>query len=136
MQVLKYVLTPVEAEMICDIELPIKIVSEANNRDYYRKKGERVKRQKRITTDHLQRVPKVNLSDNDEFIIQLTRLKGYRQKDMDSDNLQGGFKAVRDAIATWIGIDDRSDRMSWQTFQTKGYKPGIRVQIWRQLLND
>ncbi len=31
----------------------------------------------------------------------------------DGDNLQGSLKCVRDACATWLGVDDGSDLVEW-----------------------
>jgi len=39
---------------------------------------------------------------------------------MDDDNLSGALKAVRDAVATWLGIDDRDPRVRWAYEQRRG----------------
>ena len=39
---------------------------------------------------------------------------------LDDDNLRGAMKAVRDAIAAWVGIDDGSARWEWCYGQRKG----------------
>jgi hypothetical protein len=50
-------------------------------------------------------------------VVLLTRI-GVRK--LDGDNLQGGFKHVRDRIAQWIGIDDADPRIDWQYSQERG----------------
>lgn len=56
----------------------------------------------------------------DSYAITLTRIA---PKKLDSDNLQGSFKAVRDEVAALLGIDDGSEALSWRYLQRKGSKP-------------
>ena len=42
------------------------------------------------------------------IVVTLARLGG---KAMDSDNLQGACKALRDAVAKLVGVDDADDRV-------------------------
>lgn len=52
---------------------------------------------------------------------------------MDSDNLQGAFKGLRDAMADWLGLpDDDDDRVSWrygQVLETKRDRQGVEVIV-------
>lgn len=50
-------------------------------------------------------------------------LIAVRQKRLDDDNLAGGFKALRDAIADSLGIDDGDERIEWIYRQQVGPKP-------------
>ena len=67
------------------------------------------------------------------LVITITRI-GPRE--LDSDNLAGSAKHVRDGIADWLGINDRDKRLQWryeQEKQGKGvYGVRIRVQTWTQ----
>lgn len=57
-------------------------------------------------------------------------LIAVRQKRLDDDNLAGGFKALRDAIAESLGIDDGDERIEWIYRQQVGPKPhGTIVMI-------
>jgi hypothetical protein len=49
---------------------------------------------------------------------------------MDSDNAQGGFKPLRDAISSWFGLDDRDDVIEWSYGQvtTRGCE-GVIVTV-------
>lgn len=47
---------------------------------------------------------------------------------LDSDNLQGGLKAVRDELAVWLGVDDRDPRVEWKYAQRRGAW-GVEVSI-------
>lgn len=55
----------------------------------------------------------------------LTRI-GRRR--LDSDNVQGAFKAVRDEVAKVVGIDDGSERWCWEYAQETG-EPGVRIRL-------
>ena len=52
--------------------------------------------------------------------ITLTRIAPRR---LDDDNLASGFKATRDGVADWLGIDDGAKRLEWRYAQRKG-RPG------------
>lgn len=49
-------------------------------------------------------------------------LVSFRHKELDDDNLSTGFKPLRDAIATSLGVDDADKRLLWEVRQvvTKG----------------
>lgn len=108
----------------------VKIVSEANLRQHWSARAKRAKLQKHHTATAVQlfgrdchraviAAPRVN--------VKLVRLGGRR---IDSDNLIGGFKAVRDQIATWCGRDDRHDEIyTWIYAQENAHTPGFRIEI-------
>lgn len=58
-------------------------------------------------------------------VVMLTRIGA---KQLDDDNLQGAFKAVRDRVAKWLGVDDADDRVKWEYSQRRG-KPGIEIRV-------
>jgi hypothetical protein len=62
--------------------------------------------------------------------VTLTRIA---PRELDGDNLQGGFKSVRDGIADWLGVKDDSDpRITWRYAQAKGkvreYTARVRIE--------
>ena len=69
--------------------------------------------------------------------ITITRI-GPRE--LDGDNLQGACKHVRDGVADWLGINDRSKLLKWEYAQAKGepkeYGVKIRVETWRQTFEE
>ncbi len=106
-------------------ELAIRTVSEANAREHWRKRAKRVAGQRAMV--RLAMGPNRN-PPRPPMIIHLTRIAPRR---MDDDNLQRSFKAVRDGVADWLGLDDGSRSLGWLYFQEKG-KPktyGIRIEI-------
>lgn len=95
---------------------PVRIESEANRRDHWAARHRRFAKQRRIVALHLLALggfsrPKPPLT------VTLTRI-GPRA--LDTDNLAGGCKAVRDQIAAWLGIDDGDPRMEWRYRQERG----------------
>lgn len=104
--------------MIVTFNLPIKVISEANCRDHWAKKMKRVKTQ-RSTAFWM--CPKFSVP----CIVTLTRIG---KRTLDSDNLAGAFKGVRDGIADRIGIDDGSPLIEWRYAQEKG-EYGVRVEL-------
>lgn len=99
--------------------LPIKIISEANMRCHWREKSARVKTH-RNTARLLMAVEGGPAPTSPGVVITLTRIA---PRELDDDNLASGFKACRDGVADWLGIDDGSKRLQWRYEQRKG-KPG------------
>jgi hypothetical protein len=65
-----------------------------------------------------------------ELGARITLVRPYQVTPLDSDNLSASCKAVRDAIAQFLGVDDASDRLHWVYRQEpavllgKSTKPG------------
>lgn len=60
--------------------------------------------------------------------VILTRIA---PRELDGDNLQGAFKAVRDSVAQRLGVDDKDGPVTWLYSQERG-KPreyGVRISI-------
>jgi len=110
------------------LELPIKIISEANNADHWsqkRKRRESIKDEVLIEMAKLLRGFPFRLPCQ----VVLTRFGARR---MDDDNLANAFKAVRDAVAQKLRVDDGDTKnIKWiydqDTYRYKEY--GIKIQI-------
>ena len=98
------------------VKLPIRTVSELNQRDHWAVKHRRVKTQKREVGYSL--IQATNRRPTLPCDVWLTRI-APRELD-EGDNLNGSFKAIRDAIAHWMGVDDRSKEITWKYNQRKG----------------
>jgi hypothetical protein len=48
---------------------------------------------------------------------------------LDSDNLAGALKAVRDGVADWLGIDDRDPRVAWVCDQRRAACWGVEIAV-------
>ena len=65
--------------------------------------------------------------------VRLVRL-GARA--LDTDNLAGALKAVRDAVAAWLGVDDGPGGLVWEVDQEPHRRhrntPGVRIELYRK----
>lgn len=113
------------------LHLPVVVRSEANVREHWAKRHRRFQDQRFLVRcawrnevgSHSER----NLRGFLPSTIVLTRLGGRR---LDSDNLAGAFKAVRDELAALMEFDDGDDRVSWDYKQAKAKEQGIRVEVY------
>lgn len=48
---------------------------------------------------------------------------------LDGDNLQSGFKATRDGVADWLGINDGSPRLQWSYYQRQGLPKQYAAEV-------
>lgn len=90
-------------------ELPLRIESVANLREHWSVRAKRAKAHKHAALA----VPKHPLP----CVVTLTRIA---PRELDDDNLQSGFKALRDGIAARFGVDDRDPRVRFVYRQQKG----------------
>ena len=105
------------------VTIPIRTKSEANQHEHWRVKAARVKKQRAIVTP----IIRVSLARPSlPCVVKLTRVAPCR---LDSDNLYGSFKAVRDSIADWLGIDDRDPRVAYVCEQERGAPKTYAVRV-------
>lgn len=111
-----------------EFEIPVRTVSEANQREHHMARYRRKVAQQTTTAafcrqwlDGLPPKP---------WRITLTR---YGPRLMDRDNNAGSFKHVQDQLAREIGIDDGDEAHDWLYRQKKRFKregdPGVGVRI-------
>lgn len=101
----------------CDLalKLPIRTVSELNQAEHWRSRHRRRKDQKRSVGLFLNTCKRPRLPCD----VWLTRI-APRQLDP-GDNLNSSFKAIRDQIATWLGVDDGdTSKVCWRYQQRRG----------------
>ena len=104
----------------------MRIESVANKREHWSKRARRAKQQRELAAWSLRATGKD--APPAPLTIKLTRIA---PKQLDSDNLSSGFKACRDGIADWLGIDDGDKGLTWAYAQERG-KPKtylVRVEI-------
>jgi hypothetical protein len=91
----------------------IKTVSEANTREHWAVRNRRKKgQQSDFATLWRYYKPVINLP----AVVTFTR---YACQAMDSDNLAGAFKGIRDQLAKEIGIDDGSEQVEFRYRQQR-----------------
>lgn len=103
--------------------IDLKIASTANQRLSWRQKA-------KVTQSHRQRAKNalaaVAMPPAPPLTVVLTRIG---PKTLDSDNLAYAFKAVRDGVADWLGVDDGSDQLDWQYCQRTGGPGNYSVEV-------
>ena len=112
-------------------ELSLRIVSEANRRDHWRVKAARTQLH-RISAQcafDYHRNPGALIRAGvpvSGLTVTMTRIAPRR---LDDDNLASGFKAVRDGVAAWLGIDDGSPLIRWVCAERKGPPKGYAAEV-------
>jgi hypothetical protein len=107
-------------------------------REHYRVRADRVKEEREATAKALKAQPLAG-EVRWEFMAERTAFDGARvtlmrpiaRIPLDTDNLTGAFKGVRDEVAAFLGVDDRSDRIHWIYTQEKGknLKPTVTIEV-------
>lgn len=113
------------------VTVPIATVSELNRRDHWAEKHRRSKQQRELTTLLLRSANVDKKALRAPFVVTLTRIAPGAIKD--SDNLASSTKAVRDAVASFLGVDDAdvtgNGSVRWVVLQEKGPEYGLKIQI-------
>ena len=99
----------------------LRLVSEANAHEHYRIRAKRVQSQHAVIAAVFRR------HTPPPFPLAVTIVR-VAPSMLDSDNLQGSGKHARDALAKWIGVDDRDPRVVWHVGAEKG-PYGVRVVV-------
>jgi hypothetical protein len=115
--------------LIYQTTIPIKLISEANNRDHWTKKSKRSQVIKMIVRADLM---KFKSHWRFPLSVVLTRIG----RKLDEDNLAYAFKAIRDEIADYIlpgmakGRADSDPRITWHYQQETAKLSGFRIDIY------
>lgn len=97
------------------IHVPIRTERGQNAREHHFARARRVRAEKEAAAWLLQSQVKPGLPCR----VILTRIAP--SSGLDDDNLAGSLKAVRDAVAAWIGVDDRDrERVRYVYEQERG----------------
>lgn len=59
-------------------------------------------------------------------VVTLTRIAP--SNGLDGDNLQGSLKGVRDAVAVWFSVNDRSPLIEWRYEQERAQLWAVRIE--------
>lgn len=107
------------------VHLPLKTVAGLNAREHWRKRAKRVKAERLTARLVLTPHPKPDVFP---VVVRMVRLSPGT---LDSDNLQGAAKAIRDGVADWLGIPDNDPRIDWQYGQERCKRGefGVRVEV-------
>lgn len=120
--------------MRVEFTIPLKTGTGLNSREFWAARAKRVKRERDATAAvMLDRAIRSAIQGvGPPFIVNLMRVKP-RGTLLDDDNLRGSLKAVRDAVAKQLGVDDGSALITFSYGQSKG-PWGVNVAIAGQTL--
>ena len=104
----------------------LKLVSRSNAREHWATRHKRDKREAQALRAAWHAAGLAGWRVPLPAIVTLTRIGGKR---MDGDNLQSAYKAIRDAAAKLIGIDDADERVRWRYRQKPGQLPMVLIAI-------
>lgn len=102
------------------VTLPIRLVSEANSREHWAKKAKRTKATRcavflaLCAKGHRGGLAASPVARATVHIVRIAP-RGF-----DDDNMVRSAKAVRDSVAEYLGLDDRTDRIRWTYAQERG----------------
>lgn len=109
--------------------MPMRVDSETNAREHWSKKYRRKKKQQDwLLTAWLEAI----IAEETQWPIKfpcIVRLTRIGPKNLDSDNLVESFKAIRDAIAWTMDIDDGDERIKWEYAQEAVGKRQYAVKV-------
>lgn len=111
-----------------ELRLPILVVSEANRRDHWAVKNKRKRGQQEAIRIALLGCSLPTFMRVETGSVLFTRLSDG-DKRLDGDNLANAFKAARDQVAEWLGIDDGDSRLTWIYDQDKSLSNGIVISV-------
>ncbi len=117
------------AALLVRVDVPIRTVSEANQRGHWAKRARRASEQRSAARMALATQPA--RTPVGPLCIRLTRIAPKR---LDSDNVHGALKAVRGGVADYLGVDDGDSSLTWEVAQQRG-KPNeyaVKIEIWRR----
>ena len=105
------------------ILIPIRTGSGLNSREHHMARSRRVKGERNAVGWHLMGKERPQLP----CTVLLTRIAP--SSGLDSDNLSGALKAARDAVADWLGIDDKDETQVRYAYAQKRGQWGIEVSF-------
>ncbi len=106
------------------VQFGLRLVGSQNVREHWRARARRVK-EERATTKLCCELA-LTKPKSWPVVVKLTRI-GPRK--LDSDNVSGCLKAVRDQVAVFLGVDDGDEsKVTWSYAQERG-PYGVRVEI-------
>lgn len=104
----------------------LRTISEANAHEHWRTRAARAKHQKHAVTLVLRASVAHLMMVAAPLVVTLTRIAP--SNGLDSDNMVGSQKHVRDAVADVLGVNDKDPRVEWRVEQRKG-PWAVEIQI-------
>lgn len=105
------------------ISIPLKTGAGLNDREHWRSKATRAKREKTAIGWGLVGRKKPTLP----CCCLITRVAP--SNGLDDDNLAGSMKATRDAVAAWLGIDDKHHDIVRYSYAQRRGRWGVEIEF-------
>lgn len=107
--------------MVYTLTLPIRTqsINVSHAGEHWAKRAKRAREHREAVAVAWAQLP-VHRKPKPPCSVKMTRIA---PRALDSDNLQGALKSVRDGIATQLGLDDRDAAILWSYDQAKPDKP-------------
>lgn len=109
--------------------LPIRTCSEMNTREHWAAKARRAKSQRTCAAALVRGEALASAQDIRHAAQIEVRLTRIAPRELDSDNLAGAMKHIRDGIADALGMDDRDPRVAWMYSQRRGAPKEYMVEV-------
>ena len=120
---------PVNGPLPIVVRLPFRLVNSANAREHFRVRAKRAANERAVTRMAVSaRLHGVVIATS--WVVTLTRL--YTKKRMDTDGAVNCQKAIRDAVADALGVDDGSNLVEWRYDQRREPKYGVEIRLEAQ----
>ena len=104
----------------------LRLANTLNTRQHWRKKADAAKRQRHAVALALRTHPK----PTGPVVVTVVRVA---PRALDSDNLAGACKSIRDGVADWLGVDDgvaeRKGDVVWRVAHRKGGVGEYAVEV-------
>lgn len=88
-----------------------------NGRENWRPKAARIAKERKAVASAL--IAAGELERAASFTSGAVLLIRHSAGVLDDDNLRGALKGTRDEVASWLGIDDKDQRIAWDYAQEK-----------------
>jgi hypothetical protein len=105
------------------ISLPIRTGTGPNMREHFRVRSKRVAKEREDTAWFLHGKLRPALPCTVHLI------RSAPSRGLDDDNLRGSLKSIRDAIAHWLGVDDRHQQIVAYTYDQISGPWGVLVDF-------
>lgn len=116
----------IDGEALVAVIPGIKLVPGDNAREHWATRARRAKNH-RSTAEMVLR-SKFGRAPELPLVVIITRVGRGR---LDTDNLAGSAKHIRDGIADWVGVDDGNEGYTWRYEQSRG-EPAVVIRIERR----
>lgn len=105
------------------ILIPLRLGSGLNDRGHWRVKASKVKAEREAVGWALRAV---RVRPQPPLVVTLTRIAP--SNGLDDDNLRGALKAVRDEVASWLGVDDKRADLVLYSYRQKRGPWGVEIE--------